>query len=180
MGRFRTRYPAHVREALEKAYNENPDVRSAQFEEIAHTTGLTIKQVRAWFYCKRYMKKISDEAVKQIIEKEEAIEKDTIPKKAKTHSAKKIKKNIFDTTPKREKTHSAKKIKKDVFGCRILEKKESKEKFILPRIREQKEKMKTITKPKAQKIAPVEKMKTIAIPPGIRSCLILCLPTEHI
>ena len=48
------RYPLHVRDALDRAYAENPDARGVQIKEIASKMDLNAREVSLWFMAKRY------------------------------------------------------------------------------------------------------------------------------
>ena len=54
----RYHYPKQVRDALTKAYNETPAPTGVRLNEIALKTKLPIKDVRRWFYQKKYRLKL--------------------------------------------------------------------------------------------------------------------------
>ena len=54
----RYHYPKQVRDALTKAYNETPAPTGVRLNEIALKTKLPIKNVRRWFYQKKYRLKL--------------------------------------------------------------------------------------------------------------------------
>ena len=55
------RYVKHIRDALEKAYKENPEMQGYQYKDIASDLGLKTHEVRRWFVLKRYrIKKNTD------------------------------------------------------------------------------------------------------------------------
>ena len=52
------RFPKQVRDALTKAYTETPNPTDDRIKEIALKTNLPIKNIRRWFYQKKYRLKL--------------------------------------------------------------------------------------------------------------------------